>query len=112
MYEASHGERSQIVIPEVQLLPILNHSVLQDPTTMLQLQKELAIQEERYADAKALQQQIFNHMTQSVMLRMVVAMEAALSDNRFEEAARVRDEYKRAVEAERSTADNSSLTSL
>ncbi|GAX79857.1 hypothetical protein CEUSTIGMA_g7297.t1 [Chlamydomonas eustigma] len=87
-------------------------ATFEDPTTMLQLQKELAIQEERYADAKSLQQQIFSHMTQSVMLRMVVAMEAALADNRFEEAARVRDEYKRAVEAERMTVDNSSLTSL
>ena len=38
-------------------------------------------------------------MTHSVMLRMIVAMEAALADGRFEEAARVRDEYRRAAAA-------------
>jgi flagella basal body P-ring formation protein FlgA len=30
-------------------------------------------------------------------LRMVVAMEAALADGRYEEAARVRDEYRKLV---------------
>lgn len=64
---------------------------------MLQLQKELAIQEERYGDAQAFQQQIFEQMTHSVMLRLVVAMEAALADGRYEEAAKVRDEYRKLV---------------
>ena len=67
---------------------------MQDPTTMLQLQKDLAVKEERYADARAFQQKIFEQMTHSVMLRMVVAMEAALADGRYEEAARIRDEYR------------------
>ena len=65
---------------------------------MLQLQKALAVQEERYSDAHNFQEQIFEQMTHSVMLRMVVSMEAALTDGRYEEAARVRDEYRRAVE--------------
>ena len=61
---------------------------------MLQLQKDLAVKEERYADARSFQQQIFTQMTHSVMLRMVVAMEAALADGRYEEAAKIRDEYR------------------
>jgi len=65
---------------------------------MLQLQKDLAVKEERYTDARAFQQQIFEHMTHSTMLRMIVAMEAALADGRYDEAARVRDEYRQAVE--------------
>jgi len=69
----------------------------EDPTVMFQLQKELAIQEQRYEDAQTLQQQIFEHMTHSSLLRLVVAMEAALADGRYEEAARLRDEYRRMV---------------
>ncbi|KAG1676474.1 hypothetical protein FOA52_002294 [Chlamydomonas sp. UWO 241] len=69
----------------------------EDPTTMLQLQKELAIKEERYTDAHVAQQAIFEEMTHSPMLRLVVAMEAALGDGRYEEAARARDEYRRLV---------------
>lgn len=79
----------------------------EDPTTMLQLQKELAVQEERYADAQNFQQAIFEQMTNSVPLRMVVAMEAALADGRYEEAARVRDEYKR-LRASQATSDSAS----
>jgi hypothetical protein len=40
-------------------------------------------------------QSIYYEMTHSPFLRLVVAMEAALSDGRYEEAARLRDEYKR-----------------
>lgn len=69
----------------------------EDPTTMLQLQKELAVQEERYSDAQHFQQQIFEEMTHSVMLRLVVAMEAAMADGRYDEAAKARDEYRRLV---------------
>jgi len=61
---------------------------------MLQLQKELAVKEERYADAQAFQSQIFEEMTHSAVLRLVVAMEAALADGRYDEAARARDEYR------------------
>ncbi len=74
-------------------------SSFEDPTTMLQLQKDLAIREERYADAKSLQQQIYDHMTHSPLLRMIVSIEAALADGRYEEAARIRDEYRKMVAA-------------
>jgi hypothetical protein len=36
-------------------------------------------------------------MTHNRLLRMVVAMETALADGRYEEAAKLRDEYRRAV---------------
>lgn len=64
---------------------------------MYQLQKELAIKEERFKDAQMFQQYIYHEMTHSHLLRLVVAMEAALQDGRYEEAARLRDEYKRAI---------------
>ena len=64
-----------------------------DPTTMLQLQKDLAIKEERYGDARMFHQQIYEEMTHNPMMRLIVAMETALADGRFEEAAKVRDEY-------------------
>jgi len=75
-------------------------SSFEDPTVMYQLQKELAIQEQRYEDARVFQQHIYHEMTHSQLLRLVVAMEAALSDGRFEEAARLRDEYKRVMAAQ------------
>jgi len=36
-------------------------------------------------------------MTNNRLLRMVVAMETALADGRYDEAAKLRDEYRRAV---------------
>ena len=62
---------------------------------MYQLQKELAVKEERFEDAQQLQQHIYHEMTHNQLLRLVVAMESALSDGRYEEAARLRDEYRR-----------------
>ena len=38
-------------------------------------------------------------MTNNRLLRMVVAMESALADGRYEEAAKLRDEYRRALSA-------------
>ncbi|KAJ9533826.1 hypothetical protein QJQ45_026912 [Haematococcus lacustris] len=70
-------------------------SSFEDPCIMLQLQKDLAVQEQRYEDAHKLQQSIYHEMTHSTLLRLVVAMEAALQDGRFEEAARLRDEFRR-----------------
>lgn len=67
----------------------------EDPTVMYQLQKELAVKEERFEDAKSLQQHIYHEMTHNQLLRLVVAMEAALADGRYDEAARIRDEYKK-----------------
>lgn len=67
----------------------------EDPTIMIQLQKELAVREERFEDASSFQAAIYHEMTHNQMLRLVVAMEAALADGRYDEAARLRDEYKR-----------------
>jgi len=81
---------------EIQIIQSVKETLasFEDPTTMLQLQKELAVKEERYADAQAFQSQIFEEMTHSAVLRLVVAMEAALADGRYDEAARARDEYR------------------
>lgn len=68
-----------------------------DPTVMSQLQKELAIKEERFEDARGFHEEIVHEMTHNRLLRMVVAMETALTDGRYEEAAKLRDEYRRAV---------------
>lgn len=62
---------------------------------MYQLQKDLAIQEQRYEEARKLQQAILDQMMHNQTLRLVVAMEAALTDGRYEEAARLRDEYRK-----------------
>lgn len=69
----------------------------EDPTIMFQLQKELAVKEERFEDAQMFQQYIAHEMTHNQLLRVVVAMEYALSDGRYDEAARLRDEYKKMV---------------
>ncbi|PNW72526.1 hypothetical protein CHLRE_16g688302v5 [Chlamydomonas reinhardtii] len=67
----------------------------EDPTVMYQLQKDLAVKEERFEDARSMQQLIYHEMTHNQLLRLVVAMESALSDGRYEEAARLRDEFRR-----------------
>lgn len=61
---------------------------------MFQLKVDLAIKENRFEDAHSLQQAIFHEMTHNTKLRLVVAMEAALADGRYDEAAKLRDEYK------------------
>lgn len=70
----------------------------EDPTIMYQLQKELAVKEERFEDAQQFQENIVHEMTHNRLLRLVVAMESALADGRYEEAAHLRDEYKKAVQ--------------
>lgn len=67
----------------------------EDPTVMYQLQKDLAVKEERFEDARSIQQHIYHEMTHNQLLRLVVAMEAALADGRYDEAARIRDEYRK-----------------
>lgn len=52
-------------------------------------------QEERFEDAAQLQHQISHEMTHNQQLRLVVAMESALADQRYEEAATLRDEFRR-----------------
>ncbi len=62
---------------------------------MLQLQQDLAVKEEKYAEAQAFKTAIFAEMTNNIFSRLVVAMESALADGRYEDAARARDEYRR-----------------
>ena len=42
-------------------------SSFEDPTVMHQLQKELAVKEERFEDARVLQQRIYHEMTHNQM---------------------------------------------
>jgi uncharacterized protein len=79
-------------------------STFDDPTIMVQLQKELAIKEDRFEDARAFQDNITHQMTHNPVLRLVVAMESALNDGRFDEAARLRDEYRQ-LTAKKSVAE-------
>lgn len=58
-------------------------SSFEDPTILLQLQKELAVRDERYPEAAQLHEKICYEMTHNPVLRVVVAMEAALSDHRW-----------------------------
>jgi bifunctional DNase/RNase len=76
-----------------------------DPTIMFQLQKDLAIMEENYPEAQRMQATIFHEMTHNKELRVVVAMESALDDGRIEEAAKLRDEFRKLMEG----AEESSL---
>eukprot|EP00879_Flechtneria_rotunda_P002717 GHRR01002923.1.p1 GENE.GHRR01002923.1~~GHRR01002923.1.p1 ORF type:complete len:338 (+),score=69.67 GHRR01002923.1:93-1106(+) len=80
----------------------------EDPTIMYQLQKDLAVQEERFEDAHQLHQHIVHEMTHNRILRLVVAMESALADGRYEEAAYLRNEYRKAVQQSQ-TADRNVL---
>lgn len=66
----------------------------QDPTIMHKLQLQLAVAEERFEDAKRLQAEIDRTMAQDRALSLVVAIETALEDHRYEEAARLRDEFR------------------
>ncbi|KAF5836482.1 bifunctional nuclease-domain-containing protein [Dunaliella salina] len=65
----------------------------EDPCIMLQLQMDLAVQQQRFEDANACKARLTDMKLHSQPLRLVVAMEAALADTRYEEAARLRDEY-------------------
>jgi protein-arginine kinase activator protein McsA len=51
---------------------------------------------------------IVHEMTHNRLLRLVVAMESALADGRYEEAAHLRDEYKKVVQQSQ-TADRKAL---
>ncbi len=43
------------------------------------------------------QQHIVHEMTHNRLLQLVVAMESALADGRYEEASRLRDDYRQLV---------------
>ncbi|KAL0054253.1 hypothetical protein WJX82_006139 [Trebouxia sp. C0006] len=57
--------------------------------------KQLAIVEERYADALKLKDKIEGVLNTDRTVRLVVQLEAALHDSRLEEAAQLRDELAR-----------------
>ncbi|EIE24260.1 hypothetical protein COCSUDRAFT_53278 [Coccomyxa subellipsoidea C-169] len=62
-----------------------------DPTVMHRLNLQVAIAEERYEDACMIRDQVDKMLARDRALSLLVAMESALHDNRYEEAARLRD---------------------
>lgn len=72
----------------------------QDPTIMHKLQLQLAIAEERFDDAAALRDVIDKMLASDRAMSLVVAIETALEDGRYEEAARLRDEFRALREAQ------------
>jgi bifunctional DNase/RNase len=68
-----------------------------DPTPMLALARDVAAAQERYEDASAAQAALARCVTRDGALRLAAAVEAALADGRYGEAARLRDELLRAV---------------
>jgi len=85
-------------------------SSYEDPTIMYQLQKELAVKEERFEDAQQFQEHIMHEMTHNRLLRLVVAMESALADGRYEEAAYLRDEYRKTLQEQQAAAETADST--
>jgi bifunctional DNase/RNase len=70
-----------------------------DPTTMLKVQLQVCIAEERYGDAAQLRNKIDHLLATDRSLALVVAMESALIDRRYTEAATLRDEYVKLQES-------------
>ncbi|GAB4822363.1 hypothetical protein N2152v2_009409 [Parachlorella kessleri] len=66
----------------------------QDPTIMHKLNLQLAVAEERFDDAAAIRDTIDKVLASDRALSLVVAIETALEDGRYEEAARLRDEFR------------------
>lgn len=81
-------------------------STFEDPTIMFNLQKELAVQEDRFEEAQVYQDRINHIMTHDPLLRLFVAMESALNDGRIEEAIRLHDEFKLIVATQKATQKN------
>jgi hypothetical protein len=59
----------------------------------------------RFEDAQVIQEKIAMEMTHNPLLRLVVAMESAMNDGRFEEAGRLRNEYSE-VTAKKAVAEH------
>jgi len=76
-------------------------SQFEDPTLFLQLQKELAVAEERFEDARKYHSAIVEEMTSNPLLRMAAAAEVALMDGRLSEASDIRDDFQAELEAQR-----------
>ncbi|CAG9463664.1 unnamed protein product [Pedinophyceae sp. YPF-701] len=86
---------------------ILHHA---DPTIMLKLEMQLAAAAEDYEKAGALRNDLDRMLASNRELSLVVAMEVALMDERYDEAARLRDELKalrKAHEVRRQAAEGS-----
>ncbi|BDA46041.1 probable bifunctional nuclease 1 [Coccomyxa sp. Obi] len=66
-----------------------------DPTIVHRLNLQVAIAEERYDDACMIRDQVDKMLASDRALSLLVAMESALDDNRYEEAARCRDLFLR-----------------
>lgn len=66
----------------------------QDPTILFKLQMQVAAAEERYDVAAELRNRIEHILASDRCLGLVVAIESALDDGRYEEAARLRDELR------------------
>lgn len=98
---SAQGESHQDIVKSIRH----TLSSFEDPTVMFQLQKELAVKEERFEEAQVYQDYINHEMTHNPLLRLVVAMETALNDGRLEEAARLRDEYKQVVATQNNIPD-------
>lgn len=65
-----------------------------DPTLHLQLELQLAIANDDFTSAVLLRTEIDRLLGSDRVLSLVVAIETALSDERYEEAARLRDELR------------------
>ena len=65
---------------------------------MLALQRDVAAAQERFEAAAEAQAALARCVTRDGALRLAAAVEAALADGRYAEAARLRDELLRAVE--------------
>ncbi|KAK9803777.1 hypothetical protein WJX73_005644 [Symbiochloris irregularis] len=64
-----------------------------DPTLTQKLQLAVAVKEERYKDAVILRKAIEKAQIEDRALTLTVAIETALADKRFEEAARLREDF-------------------
>lgn len=93
MATSSHGgqERSETEVTRSCREEIALHT---DPTMLLELQMQLAIQEENYSKAAQLRDQIDQLLSSDRVLGLVVALESALSGDRYEEALQIRDELR------------------
>ncbi|KAI7842678.1 hypothetical protein COHA_003609 [Chlorella ohadii] len=80
-----------------------------DPTIMHKLQMQLAIAEERFEDATTLRDTIDRILASDRALSLVVAMETALEDGRYDEAARLRDEFKALRKAQQLSSEISEI---
>lgn len=66
----------------------------QDPTVLLKLKLQLALKQERFKEARRIQNQIDQLLKSDRLLGLMVSLEAALEDKRYEEAQKYRQELQ------------------